>query len=387
LIGVITVSLAKYIDSVHHVETTEPADKYGREDNKVKIEDQTLPGKKLYSRIKPDQPPRSQSHQEPFKLDRREDVRLSEDDASGSPPLDQQKAQSRHDGQGETQTAGQWFKKGRALDDESEDEIQCYQKAIELDPEFAPAYYCLGAIYFRQANYELAYQEFAKFLKYASEADRRAYDIYLYCSPSDVERLSEEKLSEEKVKEQTPAEEAKKEKPSEVEKEQEETTGEERGLEKSEEVEREPEEAPGEETGQETSEEVMTVVRFVSIDGHIVVPVVLNGFLEARMLVDTGAGITVLSRELAQKLQLEGQPGNSITLKTMAIDIQAQSATLDSIKVGDLIQGYLPVAITDLPIGESRRFDGILGMDFMNNYRIHIDNENSRILLSPGKKS
>jgi predicted aspartyl protease len=277
--------------------------------------------------------------------------------------------------------AREWFEKGRALDDESEDEIQCYQKAIELDPKFAPAYYCLGAIYCRQANYELGYQEFAKFLKYASEADRRAYDIYVYCSPSDVERLSEEK-----VKEQPPAEEAEKEKPSEVKKETEEATGEEEGQETSEEVQKETEETTGEEGGQETSEEVMTIVRFVPTDGHIVVPVVLNGFLEASMLVDTGAGVTVLSSELAQKLQLEGQPGNSITLKTMAIDIQAQLATLHSIKVGDLIHNYLPVAITDLPIGEKGKFDGILGMDFMNNYRIHIDNENSRILLSPGKK-
>ena len=67
----------------------------------------------------------------------------------------------------------------------------------------------------------------------------------------------------------------------------------------------------------------------------------------------------------------------------MATDIQAQLATLSSIQVGNLTQNHLRVAIIELPFGEERKFDGILGMDFMNDYKIHIDNENNRILLSP----
>ena len=142
-----------------------------------------------------------------------------------------------------------------------------------------------------------------------------------------------------------------------------------------------------EETGEETVEQVMTIVRFLPVDGRIMVPVVLNGFLEARVLVDTGSGITVLSRELAQKLRLQGRPGNAVKLKTMAMEIEAQLATLDSIQVGGLIEKNFPVAITDLPLGKEKEFDGILGMDFMNNYKIHIDNMNDTIVLSPGKKS
>ncbi|MCK4729183.1 MAG: aspartyl protease family protein [Desulfobacterales bacterium] len=356
--GIVALSVAKYITSFRHVETPEPVGKYAYKENKAQVKDVTLPGNKLHSRRESGHRPRSQPQEESFRPDTREDKPLSGDESMGSPPLDQQKAESRRDRQGETYTAREWFEKGRVLDDESEAETECYHKAIELDPEFAPAYYCLGAIYCRQANYELAYQEFARFLKYASEADRQAYNIYVYCSPSDVERLSGEK-----VEGQASAEGVEKEIPPEDEKE---TAG-----------------PAGEETGQESSEEVMTVVRFLPVDGHIMVPVVLNAFLEARMLVDTGAGITVLSRELARRVQLEGEPGNSITLKTMSMDIQAQLATLDSIQVGNLIQNNLRVAIIDLPPGEERRFDGILGMDFMNKYKIQIDNENNRILLSP----
>jgi hypothetical protein len=68
------------------------------------------------------------------------------------------------------------------------------------------------------------------------------------------------------------------------------------------------------------------------------------------------------------------------------MDIQAQLTTLTSIQVGNLIQNNLRVAITDLPFGEERKFDGILGMDFMKDYKIHIDNENNRILLRLPRK-
>ena len=389
--GIVAFSIAKYISPVHHVETPEPVDKYGYKENKAQIKDVTPPKKKpdlvlsenkLHAGRKTDHPPISHSQEESFRTDRREDNRISGEESSGSPPLDQKEAGLRNDRKGETDTAREWFEKGRALDDESEDEVQCYKKAIELDPELAPAYYFLGAIFCRQANYELADHEFAKFLKYASDTDRQAYNIYVYYSPSDVARLSEEKVNG-----QAPAEGAEKEMASEGEREKveatEKDTTKQNGEETSETTEQETTESTIEETEQETSEEVMTIVWFFKVDGHIVVPVMLNGFLEAMVLVDTGSGITVLSRELAQKLDLDEETDNSITLKTMASDIQAKLATLSSIQVGNLIQNNFRVAITDLPFGEERKFDGILGMDFMNDYKIHIDNKNNRILLSP----
>jgi tetratricopeptide (TPR) repeat protein len=107
---------------------------------------------------------------------------------------------------GEEVTARDWFEKGRALDDESESEVEFYEKALEVDPEFAPAYYRLGAIQFRRARFELADRQFAKFIEHASEAERQAYDIYVYYSPSDVERITapsaaEEASGEEEAKE------------------------------------------------------------------------------------------------------------------------------------------------------------------------------------------
>jgi predicted aspartyl protease len=259
-------------------------------------------------------------------------------------------------------TARQWFEKGKRLDDDSEDEVECYLKAIELEPGFAPAAFRLAAIYFRQAKYDMADREFANFLRNATDEDQRNYNIYEYYSLADVDRLSENIALQE------------------AEKNEQKDTGQESTSEEEEELAAEP---GSEDAGQKTDEEVLTVVGFSQENGQIIVPVVLDNIVQAKVLVDTGAGITVLSMALADELGLQVETGRGVTLKTMATDVQAQLAKLDSIQVGDLKRFDFPVAIADLPVGGQSTFQGILGMDFMNHYTIHIDNEKSTISLKP----
>jgi clan AA aspartic protease (TIGR02281 family) len=255
-----------------------------------------------------------------------------------------------------TLTSKAWFEEGLSLDDDSDSEIASYQKAIELDPKFAPAYYRLGAIYFRQAEYDLAAENFANFMLYASDTDKQTYNIELYFSPEDLEALREptEESSPEEVKQEVAAE------PAEVESAE-----------------------TAEEVSTETSEEVESIVRFSTSNGHMVVPALLNEIRNTSLLFDTGASITVLSTQLAQSLGLVAAAGKTIRLKTVAADVRAQVATLDSITVGGLSRSDFPVAIVDLDLDTSGRFNGILGMDFLGNYTIRIDNEANRIFLTP----
>jgi clan AA aspartic protease (TIGR02281 family) len=255
-------------------------------------------------------------------------------------------------------TARELFEKGLALDDDSDKEIEFYQKAIEVDPNFSPAYYRLGAIYFRQADYDLSAEHFVKFLQYASEVDKRAYNVELYFSAEDLEAFREA------MEETTP-------KPE------------------SQEVVAEPGQGEAVEKGEgavtEPSEGVQSIIRFSASSGHMIVPAVLNGSNNSTMLFDTGAAITVLSRELAQDLGLKMEPGKSIKLRTVAANVRAQMATLDSITIGDFTKTDFPVAVVDLGSENYQRFDGILGMDFLSTYTIRIDNQTSRIFLSPKK--
>ena len=255
-----------------------------------------------------------------------------------------------------TLTSKALFDKGLRLDDDSDSEIAFYQKAIELDPKFAPAYYRLGAIYFRQAEYDLAAENFATFLLYASETDRQTYNIELYFSPEDLEALREttEEPIPEEVEQEVAAE------PAEVESTE-----------------------TAEEVSTEASEQVESIVRFSTSNGHMVVPVLLNESRNTSLLFDTGASITVLSTKLAQSLGLSTAAGKTIKLKTVAADVQAKVATLDSITVGGVSRSDFPVAVVDLDLDKSGRFDGILGMDFLGNYAIRIDNQANRIFITP----
>ena len=255
-------------------------------------------------------------------------------------------------------TAREYFEKGASLDDDSDREIEFYQKAIEVDPNFAPAYYRLGAIYFRKADYDLSAEHFVKFLQYGSEADLQTYNVELYFSPEDLE------IFREATEEPAPTPEGQ-------------------------EVVVEPGEGEPVETGEEvvteSSEGVESIIRFSATSGHMLVPVVLNGSNNSSMLFDTGAGITVLSRELAQNLRLRMEPGKSIKLRTVAANVQAGVATLDSITVGEFTKTDFPVAVVDLGRENNKRFDGILGMDFLSTYIIRIDNQTSSIFLYPRK--
>jgi clan AA aspartic protease (TIGR02281 family) len=258
----------------------------------------------------------------------------------------------------ENLTARELFEKGLSLDDDSDREIEFYQKAIEVDPTFAPSYYRLGAIYFRQADYDLSAEHFVKFLEYGTEADKRTYNVELYFPPEDLE-VFREAVEETSPKPESP------------------------------EAAAEPAEGEVAETGEEvvtgSSEEVQSIIRFSATSGHMIVPAVINGSNNSTLLFDTGAGITVLSKEAAQNLGLRMEPGKSIKLRTVAANVQAQMATLDSITVGDFTKTDFPVAVVDLGSENRKLFDGILGMDFLSTYIIHIDNQTSSIFLSPKK--
>ncbi len=290
------------------------------------------------------QKPRSDSEQPAFQPAPRE--------RSEYPPAPQE-------AEGQLETAKQWFERGRALDDDSENEVECYKTALDIDSEFAPAAFHLGAIYFRKARYELADDYFESFLKHASEQERRTYDIYVYYSLADVERLYD-RIAQETAGEETESGQGQ-------DAQGEEIAG---------------EEESGDTPNTESGEEILTIVEYKTVNGHISVPIVLNGFYTAHLLVDTGAGITIIAEDVARRLQLRDPKSHPITLRTLAMDVNAQRGRLDSIQVGDLKKYDFPIAIADPPFGSENHFDGILGMDFMKDYSININNQTKQIALS-----
>ena len=176
LLGIVAIAVIKYVQTSHRTEEAKTIGGTGHEKSGPASK-QTAPTE---SGIQPtrsaQRSPRRGVTRRPTTQASPTSPRPAENGRSGPgvPGPPPQKAEEEvQSGQKETQfTAGEWFEKGRALDDDSEIETESYRKAIQLDPKFAPAYYHLGAIYYRRADYELASEEFVKFLQYASDVER-----------------------------------------------------------------------------------------------------------------------------------------------------------------------------------------------------------------------
>jgi predicted aspartyl protease len=113
---------------------------------------------------------------------------------------------------------------------------------------------------------------------------------------------------------------------------------------------------------------------------QVLVPVTL-GYgqkkIEARLLLDTGASITTIHREIAKKLTISKTqkarlmvPGGS----TVTVDV----AKLSYVKVGPKKQANLYAGIID-HIGPTVSHQGLLGMDFLRNVEYRIDFERNVI--------
>jgi hypothetical protein len=143
LIGLIGVSLAKYITSVQDVEAPKPAAKYPDKKSKAQIKSIAVPKAKPgrpISEYKPQvrsevtQPRGSQTPEVYFRPVISEDKRPRGDELPRKLPLDEREAEFTPKPQAEAPTPTEWFEEGKALDDEPEEETAAekVQRADDL---------------------------------------------------------------------------------------------------------------------------------------------------------------------------------------------------------------------------------------------------------------
>ncbi len=138
---------------------------------------------------------------------------------------------------------------------------------------------------------------------------------------------------------------------------------------------------PSQPTPAPSSESTPADERFISslyaVGNRMFVDVELNGSVKARFLVDTGAAMTVISSELAQRLSLN--PNN-----TWFVGIQGVSGSdlaflskVRSIAVGDATVSDLEVLVSDAGTD-----DGILGMTFLGEFEFSINVAEKKLILA-----
>ena len=226
------------------------------------------------------------------------------------------------------ETAQTWFERGLALNDDSAQEIALYQKALDLDPEFAPAHYRLGAIYMRRAEFDTAETHFALFWDMASLAQKEQYNIHLYTNEETLNKTLDDLAPEESQDD-----------PSSIS------------------------------------------VPYQPVGNQIVVQIVLEGGIRSTMLLDTGASITVIPGRLAR----QGRYPATGSIKLHTVSRQAVSAKLvrvNSLQLGPLSRQGLQLAVADIPSLNNKGIDGILGMDVLQGLSIHIKHQTRELLLN-----
>jgi len=109
--------------------------------------------------------------------------------------------------------------------------------------------------------------------------------------------------------------------------------------------------------------------------------VILNGDVTCLMAVDTGATVVVISKEIADRLEINQNDSVEDVEFSLADGsiIKSKLIKIKSVKVGNSVVYDVAAAVTDKPPGPG--IDGLLGMSFLNNFNIKMDVANEKLIL------
>src|SRR5690606_10888537 len=93
--------------------------------------------------------------------------------------------------------------------------------------------------------------------------------------------------------------------------------------------------------------------------GRIAAPVMINGQGPFRLILDTGASQSVITKRVVDKLGLLLTPESQLILHGVTGSLAVPAVRLDTLQTGDLIQRDLKVAVLGSVMGGA---DGILGV-------------------------
>lgn len=112
----------------------------------------------------------------------------------------------------------------------------------------------------------------------------------------------------------------------------------------------------------------------------VIVDATLNRKTTTRLVVDTGASYTMISSATAKELNIDtSRNQRTAPFQTANGTIQAPLVSLDSITVGGIEIKNLTAAIHD--IQTDGRVSGLLGLDFLANFRMDIDTQKGMLHL------
>ena len=116
--------------------------------------------------------------------------------------------------------------------------------------------------------------------------------------------------------------------------------------------------------------------------GHFIVEAMINGNIKANLLVDTGASRVSLSGRIGDLLRVTNNKDIPTQITSTANgEIEVSLIILDSLKIGEVEEFVLEAHIN--PHYKDKEIDGLLGMSFLGNFKVEIDQKNNKMFLKP----
>ncbi len=131
-------------------------------------------------------------------------------------------------------------------------------------------------------------------------------------------------------------------------------------------------------------EVLVSSVPFQRRGSAVLIPARINGESVGSFVLDTGATFTSINSSVAQQLGIRPQGSGTIRLLTASGVIQAPVVILDQVEIGGAVARLVPAVIHDLP-GMPQTTIGLLGMSFLERFRVNLDISSGILFLESGR--
>ncbi|TRX56465.1 retropepsin-like aspartic protease [Thalassomonas sp. M1454] len=124
-------------------------------------------------------------------------------------------------------------------------------------------------------------------------------------------------------------------------------------------------------------------IALTKVNEHFIVDAQINNQHDSALMIDTGASITVISKDYFELLQNHQgyEKARDMVINTAGGDEQAFSIKVDQFSIGGYVLNNFEVVVMELPNFD--KADGLLGMNFLKQFKFSIDQNNAHLYLEP----
>ena len=112
-------------------------------------------------------------------------------------------------------------------------------------------------------------------------------------------------------------------------------------------------------------------------ENSLLIPVSFGAGNEYLMVLDTGASVSMISTQIATKVNPK-QVGQG-QIATASGIVRVPVVEMPEVSVRQFTVKHMQITVNDLPLGN--RAQGLLGVDFLNHFRMQIDTETGQLHL------